>query len=917
VSDCRWKRAYLAVTAMLAATALAAGAPAETAGEVVLSEKSFWRKHYTFIPPKLSIKAARAAGEATDPASRAKYIDRFYFLGFDTPPPPKEWTDAAFDDSAWQVMRGRQFTFGDSRVAASTPVDGTDVYLRGTDSFVEEVGLICQRGRFQVNDPAKVRKLTLSVACRGGFVAYLNGVEVARGSMPAGPVAYDTAADDYPLEAHFWRHTIGTDNPQYLGPFNQQWKPARDCDQWALRERTAGPIEIPTQSLRKGVNVLALELHRSDYPAEAKRKVTWKDPRSLGWATVGLSLMTLRAEADAGAVAALDPQRGRLQVWNQDIAWAVGERECPIVDAPPEPIRIVGAANGTFSGQVVVASDAVLAGVKAEVSPLKAAAGQAAIPASALKIRYGATNPTRWGMGLNYLTAVMPAGTDFGKGLGERFDMLLDAPPADVRSMPVWVTVQVPKDAAAGDYAGELTLRVAGHEPVKVPVQLYVAGWALPDVKDFVSVTNIYQSPDTLARYYKLKPWSPEHWAMIERSMKLMGEVGNIGLFFPLLSESQMGNPDSMVLWVKKDDGAFTYDFTIFDRYLETALKHHSRLRYLTLNVWGSEADAQRNNPTVTVVDPATGEKSQMRLPDYGTAECEAMWRPLLLEIRKRLTARGLDKLMVLGLADDRTPHWSHVAMFHRILPGVPWARESHFNRDSMRYDPQDAAKAVPVAYNSIVWGPAGGIPDPRESRYYGWRPKTAGHLVMNFNRPGTSTMPLLGFPQGWAYRQWMDSTLVLGRQGTGRVGGDYWDLGARFVGSGRVSSEASGGSRGTLFGIYLKSAVGQVGLGNSTTDLFGPGPNGPVTTIRFENAREGNQEAEVRIFLEKALLDRSRPLPADLAPRCQAVLDEATNVARLYNLDAGEIGWSLWQDRSRRLYDLAAEVKKVLKAKR
>ena len=177
--------------------------------------------------------------------------------------------------------------------------------------------------------------------------------------------------------------------------------------------------------------------------------------------------------------------------------------------------------------------------------------------------------------------------------------------------------------------------------------------------------------------------------------------------------------------------------------------------------------------------------------------------------------------------------------------------------------------------------------------------------------------MPLLGFPQGWAYRQWMDSTLVLGRQGTGRVGGDYWDLGARFVGSGRVSSEASGGSRGTLFGIYLKSAVGQVGLGNSTTDLFGPGPNGPVTTIRFENAREGNQEAEVRIFLEKALLDRSRPLPADLATRCQAVLDEATNVARLYNLDAGEIGWSLWQDRSRRLYDLAGEVEKVLKAKR
>lgn len=59
-----------------------------------------------------------------------------------------------------------------------------------------------------------------------------------------------------------------------------------------------------------------------------------------------------------------------------------------------------------------------------------------------------------------------------------------------------------------------------------------------------------------------------------------------------------------------------------------------------------------------------------------------------------------------------------------------------------------------------------------------------------------------------------MEATLGVGRAGNGRVGGDYWKIGARFVGSGRISSGNSGGSRGTLFGIYLKSAVGQVGFG-------------------------------------------------------------------------------------------------------
>jgi len=204
---------------------------------------------------------------------------------------------------------------------------------------------------------------------------------------------------------------------------------------------------------------------------------------------------------------------------------------------------------------------------------------------------------------------------------------------------------------------------------------------------------------------------------------------------------------------------------------------------------------------------------------------------------------------------------------------------------------------------------PAGGVPDPTERRYYGWQVKPAGPVVMNFNRLGTCTVPLLGFPAPYVYRQWMDSTLALGRRGNGRVGGDYWHMGEKFVGTGRISSEASGGSRGTRFGIYLKSAVGQVGLGNSTTDLFAPGPEGPVTTARFENAREGNQEAEARIFIEKALLDKADPLPAGLAKRCQDHLDARTNIARLYMLAAVDIGWRGWQASARKLYDLAAEV--------
>jgi hypothetical protein len=51
------------------------------------------------------------------------------------------------------------------------------------------------RKEFVVNDsPGRISQLLLEANYDDGFVAYINGVEVARRSMPAGPVLYDTLA---------------------------------------------------------------------------------------------------------------------------------------------------------------------------------------------------------------------------------------------------------------------------------------------------------------------------------------------------------------------------------------------------------------------------------------------------------------------------------------------------------------------------------------------------------------------------------------------------------------------------------------------------------------------------------------------------------------------------------------------------
>ena len=88
--------------------------------------------------------------------------------------PPTGWTETEFDDARWNRK----------------PI---------TDPDSAWIGLLCIRGRFNVDDPEKVQGTKLTVKYRGGVAVYLNGKEIARGNLKAGAGPKDLA-DDYPNE---------------------------------------------------------------------------------------------------------------------------------------------------------------------------------------------------------------------------------------------------------------------------------------------------------------------------------------------------------------------------------------------------------------------------------------------------------------------------------------------------------------------------------------------------------------------------------------------------------------------------------------------------------------------------------------------------------------------------------------------
>ena len=107
-----------------------------------------------------------------------------YFKGTNAPSTrPSAWQQIAFDDSTWLTGVGG-FSIGqgydENTLLADMPARYISVFFRK---------------KFTVTDPQAVKWLTLRIDYDDGFLAYLNGTEVARRGFASGAaVSFDTPA---------------------------------------------------------------------------------------------------------------------------------------------------------------------------------------------------------------------------------------------------------------------------------------------------------------------------------------------------------------------------------------------------------------------------------------------------------------------------------------------------------------------------------------------------------------------------------------------------------------------------------------------------------------------------------------------------------------------------------------------------
>ncbi len=237
----------------------------------------------------------------------------------------------------------------------------------------------------------------------------------------------------------------------------------------------------------------------------------------------------------------------------------------------------------------------------------------------------------------------------------------LDLAPSSCR--PVWVAIEVPADAAPGRYEGILRAEWAGGS-AELPFAVEVLSLTLAPPAEWSFRLDLWQNPYAVARYHHVEPWSPMHMALLEPHLRMLAEAGQKCVTCSIVHDpwgSQTYDPyDAMVEWVREPDGSWSFDYSVFDTYVELCGRCGivDTINCYSMVPWG---DRFRS------LDRATGNYRWLTATP-GTPEHAEHWRPFLADFVRHLTEKGW--LARTCIAMDERP----LAM---MLPTIELIREA------------------------------------------------------------------------------------------------------------------------------------------------------------------------------------------------------------------------------------------------
>ena len=262
---------------------------------------------------------------------------------------------------------------------------------------------------------------------------------------------------------------------------------------------------------------------------------------------------------------------------------------------------------------------------------------------------------------------------------------------------PVWITINIPENAEAGTFQSTLTLKAKNKPDKKFQLNLDVINQTLPKPAEWQFYLDLWQNPYSVSRYHNVKTWSKEHFELMKPLMQMLADAGQKTITTSINKHpwgTQTEDPyESMIVWTKKTDGTWKYDYTIFDKWVQFMmdLGIKKQINCYSLVPWGNEFYYfdEKGNAEVKL------------LAKTGSQEYVELLTPFLTDFRIHLEKKGWNKITMLAM-DERAPEEmkAMLKLVGDIAPefGISLAD----NHKSYKLYP-DQLKDLSVAYGAVI----------------------------------------------------------------------------------------------------------------------------------------------------------------------------------------------------------------------
>ena len=329
--------------------------------------------------------------------------------------------------------------------------------------------------------------------------------------------------------------------------------------------------------------------------------------------------------------------------------WAATGSHCVIGGGPSLEFQKKAFNHVAWRGekvfaQAVVSSEEELKDVRLSVSDLRN--GKSLIGAENIRLQF-----------VSYVVSDLLDTTKYGQ-CGSREDKskwgeVLVADVLDIndsmtvpagRKQPVWMTVSVPSDARPGKYSGKLTVTSSNAKARSLNVELTVADHVLPPARDWAFHLDLWQNPYSVARYENVPLWSEAHFEAMRPVMRMLAEAGQKYVTATIMSRPWNGQTEdafgSMVTKIRRIDGTWLYDYTIFDRWVEFmfSLGIDRQINCYSMIPWALQFD---------YIDQATSSPATFQAAP-GSEEYNEYWGAFIADFARHLKAKGwFEKTMI------------------------------------------------------------------------------------------------------------------------------------------------------------------------------------------------------------------------------------------------------------------------------